>query len=43
LQDAPEPAALSGCVAATHRIDGADWMDLNCAALLERLQRELAE
>ena len=43
LQDAPEPSALAGCVGATHRIDGDDWMDLNCAALLERLQRDLAE
>ena len=42
LHDAPEPIALSGCVAATHRIGDTDWIDLNCAALLERLQRELA-
>jgi purine-binding chemotaxis protein CheW len=43
LEDAPVPPALQGCVAATHRIDGTDWMDLGCAALLERLQHELAE
>jgi chemotaxis signal transduction protein len=43
LQDAPEPSVLAGCVAATHRIEGKDWMDLNCAALLERLQRDLSE
>jgi twitching motility protein PilI len=43
LRDAPEPPALAGCVSATHRIDEADWMDLSCAALLERLQHELAE
>jgi purine-binding chemotaxis protein CheW len=43
LEDAAVPLALHGCVSATHRIGGADWMDLGCAALLERLQHELAE
>ena len=43
LDEAAVPEALDGCVAATHRIDDHDWMDLNCAALLDRLQRDLAD
>jgi twitching motility protein PilI len=43
LDDAAEPAALAGCVQATHRIDGHDWIDIHCAALLERLEHELTD
>jgi twitching motility protein PilI len=43
LEDANEPAALAGCVGDVHRIEGIDWIDLNCAALLERLQQQLAQ
>lgn len=43
LEAAAEPPALAGCVSGAHRIDGLDWLDLQCAALLERLERELSE
>ncbi|MGE4243561.1 chemotaxis protein CheW [Ramlibacter sp.] len=43
LEAAAEPPALAGCVSAVHRIGDTDWIDLNCNALLERLQSELAQ
>jgi len=41
--NAAVPKPLEGLVSSVHRIDGCDWMDVGCAALLERLQRELAD
>lgn len=43
LDDGAPPPALAGCVLATHRIDGTDWIDLDCDALLRRLEQELTD
>lgn len=43
LDQAAEPAVLEGCIVAVHRIEGRDWIDLTCSALLGRLQRDLAQ
>ncbi len=43
LEQAAEPAVLEGCITAVHRIDGFDWIDLTCTALLGRIQRDLTQ
>jgi len=43
LEQAATPAAFADCAGATYRLNAADWIDVNCTALLERLQRELLQ
>lgn len=43
LEQAATPAFLADCAQAVYRLDATDWIDVNCAALLERLQRELSQ